>query len=259
MGIGVGAAMLGAGAIGAGASIFGGLMGASGAKKQAEAIRYAADRAEVTARDFFKQGREDTAPFRATGTQATKLIDQILAGTASIDDLFKESSLYGFESDLGTRSINRQLSSRGMYGSGAGLESLALFEKGLVAEEGNRYFDKLFSTAQLGANVAVNQASIGAQTGSNIAGIQANAGANIGQAYANQYGAYGSIGQGVAGAASGVIGDYTSMQYLNRVFPPGGGGGGGGGGAYPSSTPYDTLNIRGYGGQPGFSLSTFNK
>jgi hypothetical protein len=109
------------------------------------------------------------------------MISDIYSGKANLDNLFKSSSLYQFESDYGTRALNRQLSARGQYNSGAGLESLALFDKSLVAEQGNDYFNKLLNTTQLGSNAAAQQASNATQTGNTVAGIQANAGGGLGR------------------------------------------------------------------------------
>jgi hypothetical protein len=108
-----------------------------------------------------------------------------------------------------------------MSGSGAGLESLALFEKSLVAEEGERYFNKLFETTKLGANAAAQQAQSNANAANTIAQTTTQAGIAQGGAIANQYNAYGSIGTGVGGAIRGGARDYLNMQYLDRAFPSG--------------------------------------
>jgi hypothetical protein len=86
------------------------------------------------------------APFRKLGVQSGKMLSDLFSGKTSVDDLFKSGSLYDFESERGTRTFDRQLAARGQFGSGAGLESLALFDKSLVAEEGDKYFNKLFGT-----------------------------------------------------------------------------------------------------------------
>jgi len=211
------------GAVASGAgSIFSSLLGASGAKKSAEAIRYAADKASQTALELNARSRKDLEPFRSLGVQSGGMLSDLFSGKMNISDLYKTSSLYNFESEQGTRALNRQHSARGQYGSGAGLESLALFDKALIAEEGNRYFDRLFETTKLGAYAAVNTAQNTTLTGNTLADIQTKAGMAEGAAYQNQYNAFGAGFQGVTGAVRGGVGDYLSMQYLNRVFPPGG-------------------------------------
>ena len=112
------AGVIGAGA-GIGGSIFSGIMGASGAKKQAEAIRYAADKASATALEFNTRARGDLKPFREFGEEAGKTLSSLLSGKGNLDDILKESSLFKFQSEVGTRGINRELSARGLYGSRA--------------------------------------------------------------------------------------------------------------------------------------------
>ncbi len=157
--------------VGAGGSIFSSLMGASGASKSAAAIRYAADQAGKTALELNARSRADLKPFRDLGVQSGQMLGDIYSGKANLDQLFKSSSLYQFESDYGTRALNRQLSARGQYNSGAGLESLALFDKSLVAEQGSDYFNKLFGTAQLGEAAAAQTTSNATAAGNTVAGI----------------------------------------------------------------------------------------
>ena len=206
-------------AVAVGGSIFSSVLGAAGASKSASAIRYASDKASNTALELNTRSRADLQPFRDLGVKSSGMISDLFSGKSKIDDLYKGSSLYQYQSELGTRALDRQLSARGMSGSGAGLESLALFDKSLVAEEGNRYFDKLFNTTTLGANAAAQQASNTTATGNTVAGVQAQAGVGIGQAYQNQYNAYAGGVQGVAGAVRGGYSDALTMQYLDRFFP----------------------------------------
>src|SRR5438270_7907392 len=107
------AAIGGSAALGAGGSIFSGLMGSSGASKSAAAIRYAADKASSTALELNSRARADLNPFRKLGVQSGKMLSDLFSGKTNLDDLFKSSSLYQFESEQGTRTLNRQLASRG--------------------------------------------------------------------------------------------------------------------------------------------------
>ena len=188
------------------------------ASKSAAAIRYAADQASKTALELNARSRADLKPFRDLGVQSGQMLSDIYSGKANLDQLFKSSSLYQFESDYGARALNRQLSARGQYNSGAGLESLALFDKSLVAEQGSDYFNNLFGTAQLGEAAAAQTASNATPTGNTVAGIQANAGVGIGQAYQSQYGAYGGAGTGVANAVQGGVNNCTNHSLYNPVL-----------------------------------------
>jgi hypothetical protein len=86
-----------------------------------------------------------------------------------------------------------------MYNSGAGLETLAMFEKGLVAEEGARWWDKLFNTTALGSNAAARMATGTTQTGNNLAALGTQAGIAQGQTIQNQYNALAGIPGGIVG------------------------------------------------------------
>lgn len=225
------AVAIGGGAVaGLGGSIFSGLMGASGSAKMADAIRDSARYASETALTLNNRARGDLQPFRDLGVKSGAMLSDLFSGKSSIDDLFKQGSLYQFESDMGTRNLNRQLAARGQYGSGAGLESLALFDKSLVAEQGDSYFNKLFGTTQLGESAAAQQANNTTMTGNNIAGIQSQAGLQAGQATANQYNA---IGQGVGGGLDAIAGgfnNYAQFELFKNMF-----GGGSGGAGYSMS------------------------
>jgi hypothetical protein len=211
-------AIAGSAAVSGAGSIFSSLMGASGAKKSAEAIRYAADVGSKTALELNTRSRADLAPFRDLGVQSGRMLSDIYSVKANLDQLFKSSSLYQFESDYGTRALNRQLAARGQFGSGVGLESLALFDKSLVAEQGSDYFNKLMATTNLGENAAAQTASNAKATGNTVAGIQANAGVGIGQAYQNQYNAYGNIGTGIANAAQTGVTNWSNYSLYNPVL-----------------------------------------
>lgn len=210
---------IGGGAVaGLGGSIFSGLMGASGAKKSADAIRYAADKGSATALELNTRARKDLQPFRDLGVQSGDMISDIFSGKRSIDDLFKSSSLYNFESEMGTRAMDRSLKARGLYGSGAGLESLALFDKSLVAEEGDRYFNKLFGTTQLGEAAAAGQASNTTATGNQVGAIQAQSGVNQGQAIQNQYSQYGQAGGGGLDAVGAGLNNFVQYSMFKPFF-----------------------------------------
>lgn len=205
------ASVIGAGA-GLGGSIFSGIMGASGASKSAGAIRYSADVARQTALELDAKARADVQPFRDAGVTATRTLSSLLTNDRSLDDVLKESSLFKFQSELGTRGINRELSARGLHGSGAGLETLSRFNAQLVGEEGDRIFNRLFGVAGLGANAASHQATNTSATGQAIARNELTAGLGIGQAQTQRGAALGSIGTGVADAIQGGIGNYVGYQ-----------------------------------------------
>jgi len=189
-------------AVGAGTAVAGianGMMSAKGAKESGATMREAAEIGSRTALEMDNRARADMQPYRELGIQSGNMLSQVMAGNTSLDALFKGSSLYDWESEMGSRNINRQLKARGMYNSGAGLETLAMFEKGLVAEEGSRWWDRLFNTTALGSNAAARTATGTSQTGNNLANLQTQSGIAQGAAVQKQYDAYGGMANSIVG------------------------------------------------------------
>lgn len=215
--------------VGAAGSIFGGIMGSNASKRQAQAIEFAAREGSKTALELDNRARADLQPFRDAGVKASDTIMSLLSGKGNLDDILKESSLFKFQSELGSRNINRELSARGLYGSGAGLESLARFNNQLVAEEGGRLFDRFSGVADRGANAAARMASNTAQTGVSLANMQTQAGIARGQAIGDAGRSIAGIGQGVANAVGGGIGQYAQYQLLAPLLNKASSGGSSGG------------------------------
>lgn len=216
MGVGAAAAIGGAAALGG--SIFSGIMSASGAKRSAEAIRYAAELGRKTALELNEKARADLAPFRETGVQAAGQLSDILSGKTTADQLFKDSAQFRFESDIGQRNINRQLAARGGYNSGAGLEALSLFNASLVGAEGEKQFQRIFNTATLGSNAAAQSASNTTSTGNTIANLSTQSGLAQAGAIQNQYSAIGGIGQGIGQTAQGLTGQYANYSLYQPLI-----------------------------------------
>lgn len=202
----------------AGGNIFSSIFGASGAKQQASAIRYAADVARQTALDINQRAREDLAPFRQYGVRAGDTLMDILGGKVSLQDLYGSSALYDWQSWLGTRGINRQLAQRGLYNSGAGLEALAMFEKGLAAEEGNRLWDRLAGLTSLGANSAAQQAISTTQTGNALLQSLTQLGAAQAGAIGQRYQSLGQLGPGIAGPLAGGLSSYLGYELFSPLI-----------------------------------------
>lgn len=178
----MGALMGGGTALNMGGTVFGGLFGASAERKRAHAIRQAGEQGVNDINAAIKGGvaegnakldmaRGDLSPFRNLGVEAGTTLADLLMGRKTPAGMLKASDLFNFQSELGSRNINRELAARGMYGSGAGLETLARFNDQLVGEEGQRLVDRLFSLTGLGANSAGTMASLTNQTGNTLANM----------------------------------------------------------------------------------------
>lgn len=172
---------MGAGAaMGMGGSIFGGLMGSSAEKKRAAAMQAAGnegadailkgiDLANAKAGEFNQTARGDLSPFRQFGVDAGNTLTNLLFGGGDVSKVLQASPLFQFQSKMGAQNINRELAARGLYGSGAGLQTLQQFNDQLVGEEGQRLVDRLFNLTNLGANSANSMAQLTTQTGGSMA------------------------------------------------------------------------------------------
>lgn len=235
----VAVAIGGSAVAGLGSSVLSGLFGASAAGKQADAIRYSADRGAEVVEKMNDQARADLKPFRDMGVDAGKqLMRMLLGGGEEMNAVTTASPLFKFQSELGMRNINRDLAAKGLFGSGAGLETLARFNNQLVGEEADRLFGRLFNVTSLGENAAAKTASGNIATGQSIAGIEQGAGQGIAGAIGNQYRAISSsIGSGVD-AIRGGVNDFVGYQMYQPLLQRlAGGGGGGGGGSFMVNAP----------------------
>lgn len=227
----IAAAMAGSTALNMGGSIFGGLFGSGAEKRRAAQIREAGD---IASRDILKSAtdanaiaedklgvaRGDLSPFRGFGVQAGETLMNMLTGGNPMSTLMA-SPLFNFQSELGSRNINRELAARGLYGSGAGLETLARFNSQLVAEEGQRFTDRLFNLTQLGQGAAGSMANMTNDTGQfmartryagglDAANMRYNATVGAAGAQSNATQMLGGMGKDIFGAAAGGL-----MQYGN--------------------------------------------
>jgi type II secretory pathway pseudopilin PulG len=216
----VAAAVIGAGALGAGASIY-------GSKKAAETQSNAAQQAAAIQQQQYQQTRQDLAPYRAIGEEAyaqlkPRLVD--LTSPISIDpDVLQNSDYYKFASKEGQRAVTNAAAARGLGKAGAALKGAASFAKGLATDTYKTAFDmeNINRTNAYNRLKALIDTGAGAATGTGVLGEKAayNTGtALVGGANAEAAG-YNRIGSSVANLA-GNIGGYAMY---NGLYGSGGG------------------------------------
>jgi hypothetical protein len=138
-------------------------------------------------------------------------LSDILAGKVNLDDMVGQSSLYKFQQETGSRNINRQLRARGLYGSGAGLETLAKFETQLLGEEGERHMGRLFQLSTSGQQAGSQLSTNDMNTGNLLADIAMKGGLNRASAAYQGDMSIAGMGQGIFDAAgSGLM---SGLQY----------------------------------------------
>ncbi len=186
-------AILGAGALGAGASLL-------GSSEQAGAAKDASD---LNYRQY-EEGRADLAPWRQAGTNALASISGELGlpGSEGYTSAFRTSPGYQFAYDQGMKGVNNAFAASGKLGSGARAKGIFDYGHGMADQDYGNWFARLQSAAGLG-QTATGQ---GVQLGQNFANNQGNLFQDRAAATASGY-------TGVANAVNSGLNNYNS--YLN--------------------------------------------
>ncbi len=187
--------------IGAGASLLGGLFGASSAKKAARAQADAANRATDLQRHMYETSRADSMPWLDAGkTALARMQSELgLGGGTGPSEAFKATQGYDFRVKEGQKSILNSLSAMGMKNSGRALKALEGFSQGIASEEYGNWFNRIAGLAGAGQN----QANTNAQVSANAANSMGQTMQNAGEARASGYvGSSNAWSQGIEGAAN---------------------------------------------------------
>ena len=241
--------------VGAAASVGGGLIARSGAKKAARAQERAAQSAEQTQREMFERQIGLQEPFRQGGMTAQQQIMQLLGigGDASMPGYgslarpfgqqdFEQDPGYAFRQAEGMRALERSAAARGGLLSGATMKGIQRFGQDLASQEYQNAFNRfqieraarlnplqsLMGSGQSAANVMTGAAG---QAGQNIGQMQLGAGQARASGYVGSANALAGALQGIGQAASSFPLYQAQIDYLNRggagSGTPGGGIGGG--------------------------------
>lgn len=238
--------------VGAAASVGGGLIARSGAKKAARAQERAAQSAEQTQREMFERQIALQEPFRQAGMTAQQQIMQLLgiggdanaAGYGSMarpfgQQDFQQDPGYAFRQAEGMKALERSAAARGGLLSGATMKGIQRFGQDLASQEYQNAFNRfqieraarlnplqsLMGSGQSAANVMTGATG---QAGQNIGQMQLGAGQARASGYVGSANALAGALQGVGQAAASFPLYQAQIDYLNRGgdFPGGGIGGG---------------------------------
>lgn len=222
-----GAAILAAGAIGAGASIYGSNQSAKAAKKAAAAQTKIYEANKALAQPYIDQGQASYKLYLdATGANGPEAQAAYFASRQT-DPAYQDAN------DFAMEGINRSAAARG--DSLGGNTLAALYDYG----QKNRFafnqgqIDNYFRGGQIGLNALSSLMGAGQGYASGIG----NAFGNLGNAQAG--GAY-----GVGSAANQTIGNYLDYMTQNQRYAQGAAGGGAGG-FITSVVPTSSLRVGG--------------
>jgi hypothetical protein len=167
------AAIIGAGALGAGASIIGG--------SEAASAQEAASKAGIAAEQgMFNTAVSEDQPFINTGQAALSQISGLegLNGgnSSTIQSTLQGLPGYQFALQQGLKSTQNSATERGLGVSGASLKGAASYSTGLANQYYNNLLQGLQSTANTGEASAASLTGAATTTGSNIAQQNTNAG-----------------------------------------------------------------------------------
>jgi hypothetical protein len=227
--MGIETAILGAGALGAGAGIF-------GSNRAARAQERAANQAADTQMQMLERQIELQEPFREAGLTAQNRLLTLMgldggeAGAADYGRFARDFGMsdfeadpgYGFRMDEGMKALERSAAARGGLLSGTTMKGIQRFGQDLASQE----FQNAFNRYQVNRAGQLNplQSLMGAgQTGTNVlSGAMGQAGQNIGAA---QMGAGAARASGYAAGTNALTGALQSgMQnyMMYNAMRPGG-------------------------------------
>lgn len=253
----IAAAVLGAGALGAGASIW-------GANKAAGAQTDAATAAITNQKSMFDTTKNMLSPFvnagaggidqlkdwlsssggTTGGNPLSALLKLVMPG-ADQSATLQQTPGYQFAQGQGTRSALNALAARGLGGSpGAIAKGVSTFNSGLASQTWDNVVKNLLSTFQTGGNALQGLVNTGVNAGGALAGVGTNTANSITGSLTGAGNAQ-AAGANATGAAVGGLGNSLTTAALLQQL---GLGGGSGGGIYQGASSVGGNPLDGYTG-----------
>jgi|ERR1700744_247991 len=163
MGIGVGAAVLGAGALGAAGSLGSGFLQAG-----------AANKATNTQLAMYNQTRSDLMPYMTGGASAFSQLQNLIGlnggNSQSMLATLQNSPGYQFALQQGQTGLDRTAAARGLLLSGGQLKDTVNYNQGMADQLYGTYYNQLMGAAGLGENAAAQTGNAATATGQGMAG-----------------------------------------------------------------------------------------
>lgn len=230
----VAAAILGAGAVSAGASMWGASTAADAQTRNSQAAlaqqRQMFGEAKNALSPFINAGKEgignltDWLNPNNTGGPLAALLKLVMPG-ANMSETLAQTPGYQFTEDRGLRGVNNALAARGLAGSGGAVaKGAGDYVTGLANNTWQSVVDKLLQTFAGGAGSLQGLVNTGANAGGNLAGGaissgNAQAGTQIGIGNA-QGGAATAIGNAVGQGANSLSTAALIQQLTNKTAAP---------------------------------------
>ena len=223
--------------IGAAASVGGGLMASSAAKKASRAQERAAQDATAAQERMFQRQTELQEPFRQGGLTAQQEIMQLLGlgenRGASFGTLakpfgasdFKSDPGYAFRQSEGMKALERSAAARGNLLSGSAMKGIQRFGQDLASQE----YQNAFNRYQVERSAKLNPLQSLMGSGQSATNVMTGAAGQMGQNEASniynagQARASGYIGQGNAlntalGQVAGIVGQIPMQNAMMDYY-----------------------------------------
>ena len=222
--------------VSAAASVGGGLMAKSAAKKASKAQVQAAQDANAAQERMFQKQMELQEPFRQGGLTAQDQIMQLLgiggdkaaAGYGSMakafgTEQFQQDPGYQFRLREGLKALDRTAAARGGLLSGAQLRGVTRYGQELGTQEYTNAFNRYQAERQARLNPLQSLAGMGQTTASTLANQAGQYGQSMAQGAAQMGNIRASGYMNQANALTGALGQglnyYQNQQMMNRIFP----------------------------------------
>jgi len=232
--------------IGAAASVAGGVIASSGAKKAANTQAQAAQDAQAAQERMFQEQKALQEPFRQAGLTAQQQIMQLLGiggdenaeGYGSLAkpfgaEQFQADPGYAFRQAEGMRALERSAAARGNLLSGSTMRGIQRFGQDLASQEYTNAFNRyqiernarlnplqsLMGSGQSAANTMTGAAG---QMGQNEAANLYNAGQARASGYVGQANALGGALSGIGSMAMQLPVYNAQINYMNSLGRSGG-------------------------------------
>jgi hypothetical protein len=201
-------------AVAAGASVVGGLYGASESRKAGSMQRDAATQASEQQAAQLAQQRADLQPWVTSGGNANNKLSALMGlNGEDITAQLQATPGYQFRYDQGMQGVNNSAAARGNLLSGGTMKALAKYGQDFASNEYQNQFNRLNTMSNAGQSAAAGQGAasqaFGAgQAQNTLAGANAMAAGEMGAANAIS----GALGSGINNYQQGQMMDMYSQK-----------------------------------------------
>lgn len=213
-------------AIGAGASLLGGVLSSNAAQGAAQTQAGAANNATAAQLQMYNQNVQRLAPWTSAGSSALGTLQGLLPSLTQpfSASTYQQSPGYQWQLGQGTQAITDAASATGGVNSGNTLKALTSYGQGLANQD---YYQAM--QAYLNQNNQIyNMYSGLSNTGANAAGQIAGIGTSVGQSVGNNMiGAGNALAAGQVGSSNAISNSLGSLGNLGLMMQMQGSFGGG--------------------------------